>query len=769
MAEGRRKDAALLRANQDRLEQSETRFEDAFASAANGWGIMNLSGRWLRVNAALCRLVGYSEAYLLTENRPSITHPEDIALDQEQIRKMLAGEIGGSQYEKRYIHSDGRVIVVLLSVSLVRDADGAPLNFVVQVVDVTDRNRAEELWRFGLENAGDVVWDWDIPSRGIVFSGKAQQLLGSAAGQAPDTVAGWRALIHPDDVIETKKKTKLLLEVPGYSYASEYRIRCADGTYKWVLSRGLVMSRDRDDNPIRAVGTLADITEVQRLQEKLHQSDKMAALGQLTGGVAHDVNNDLGVIVGSAELILDRAAPGSREEILSSRIITTVQRSRDLVRRMLAFSRQAEIAPEPLELASFLNGFIDTLGRTLGAHIQVRVHTGDLAATYWVNLDRGMLESSLINLTINARDAMPTGGILTLSLATEPGRAGEADTVLLTVADTGTGMSEALQRRIFEPFFTTKPTGGGTGLGLAMVHGFVQQSGGRIDVESRLGSGTRFLLRFPAKAPADLARSEALRSPSGSLPRAVLVVDDNGTLRLTLCEQLASLNCSVREAENFEEAVSVLRSGVKIDFILSDLDLGRGPDGIALALWARKNGYRGPGAIMSGHLNSLTGLPENWQSVQKPIQLNDLRLLLAATGDRGADATKVQHVVSEPPVILVVEDNADMRLVAVEILKREGYRLVEAATAQEALDMLKDNPDIRLVLSDVGLPDMPGSQLAEQIRRLRPATGVRLMTGTFSLQRSSDHKPGAGRVLQKPFTRESLARFVEDALAQIPD
>jgi PAS domain S-box-containing protein len=768
VAEGRRKDAALLRANQDRLEQSETRFEDAFTSAANGWGIMNLSGRWLRVNAALCRLVGYSEAYLLTQNRPSITHPEDIALDQEQISKILTGEIGGSQYEKRYIHSDGRVIVVLLSISLVRDAGGAPLNFVVQVMDVTDRKRAEELWRFGLENAGDVVWDWDIPSKRIVFSGKVKDLLGSAPGQAPDTVSGWRALIHPDDAVEAKKKTNLLLEVPGYSYSSEYRVRCADGTYKWVLSRGLVMSRDRDDNPIRAVGTLVDITEVQRLQEKLHQSDKMAALGQLTGGVAHDVNNDLGVIVGSAELILDRAASGSREEILSSRIITTVQRSRDLVRRMLAFSRQAEIAPEPLELASFLKGFSDTLGRTLGAHIQVRVHTADLAASYWVNLDRGMLESSLINLTVNARDAMAAGGILTLSLATEPGKTGEADTVLLTVADSGTGMSEALQRRIFEPFFTTKPAGGGTGLGLAMVHGFVQQSGGRIDVESRLGAGTRFLLRFPAKAPPDLARNQAPRPPSGPMARTVLVVDDNDTLRLTLREQLTSLNCSVREAENFEKAVAILRSGVKIDFILSDLDLGSGPDGLAFALWARENGYPVPGAIMSGHLNSITGLPENWQSVQKPIQLNGLRVLLAASGGRGTVSTKGQDASSDYPVILVVEDNVDMRLVAVEILKREGYRLAEAATAQEALHMLEDNPDIRLVISDVGLPDMSGSQLAENIRRLRPATCVRLMTGTFSLRRSSDREPGAGQILQKPFTRESLTRFVEDALAQSP-
>jgi len=274
-----------------------------------------------------------------------------------------------------------------------------------------------------------------------------RELLGYSADQVPGTTVAWRGLIHPDDLSEIRKRTKLLQEVPGYSYKCEYRVRCPDGTYKWILSRGLVMSRDRDDKPIRAVGTLADVTETRDLQEKLHQSDKMAALGQLTGGVAHDVNNDLGVILGSAEMILERAPSGSREETLSARILSSVQRSRDLVRRMLAFSRQAQIAPEPLELAGFLRSFIDTLGRTLGAHIQTRILIADPDAAYWVDLDRSMLESCLINLSVNARDAMPGGGVLTLSLATEPGREGETGTVLLSVS----AVAEALVHGTMTP------------------------------------------------------------------------------------------------------------------------------------------------------------------------------------------------------------------------------------------------------------------------------------------------------------------------------
>ena len=761
VAESRRKDALLLQANEERLQQSETRFEDAFDAAAQGMAILSLEGRWLRVNAALCRIVGYSEAELLAMDFQALTHPDDLAHDLAVIRAMLAGESGSRQFEKRYIHQSGNVVTVLLSVTLVRDASGTPVNYVVQVMDITDRKSAEELWRFGLEGAGDVVWDLDIPHERIVFSGKVRELLGCDQAGSPKTIGDWRSLIHPDDLAEVVRKRELLIKVPNYPYACEYRIRCPDGSYKWILSRGVVMSRDRDDKPIRAVGTIVDMTEVRGLQEKMHQSDKMAALGQLSSGVAHDVNNDLGVIVGSAELILEESAHGSREEVLSSRIIATVKRSTDLVRRMLAFSRQAEIAPEPLELVGFLKGFIDTLGRTLGAHIHTRLRVADRTQAYWVSLDRSMLESSLINLAINARDAMPTGGVLTFSLTCERSGQDEPDSVLLTVGDTGTGMSETVRRRIFEPFFTTKPAGGGTGLGLAMVYGFVQQSGGRIDVASEVGAGTRFLLRFPrVPAPSTAAGDRTKAAETDQRVRRVLLVDDNAALRVTLREQLASLNCIVHEAADFEQAADILRSGEPVGFILSDFDLGSGADGMALARWAGENGYRIPGAIMSGHLKPFAGLPANWQSVQKPVRLDDLRMLLAAEG-RGE--TGGQAMGEASATVLVVEDNDGMRFVVAEMLRRAGYKAIEAASARDALMRLKDENSIRLVITDLGLPDMPGTELGKVVRQQYPDTAVLLMSGTPS-RPGAGSIPATGPVLHKPFSKEALIRLVGQAL-----
>jgi len=373
------------------------------------------------------------------------------------------------------------------------------------------------------------------------------------------------------------------------------------------------------------------------MQDQLHQSDKMAALGQLTGGVAHDVNNDLGIIVGSAELISAGAEPGSQEEVLASRIIATVRRSGDLIRRLLAFSRQADIAPEPLELAGFLREFIQTLARTLGSRIQSRLDVADAAAEHWVNLDRSLLESSLINLSVNARDAMPDGGLLTFLLRRDQSQDG-TESVILTITDTGAGMDDAVLQRIFDPFFTTKPAGGGTGLGLAMVYGFVEQSGGRIDVESQVGAGTQFQLTFPAAPPpAQTGTGVTPSRATGKFAHTVLVVDDNETLRDTLCEQFYLLNCAVHEAATFDQAVTALRLFPEIDLIVSDYDLGEGPNGLALAHWARENGYFVPGAIISGHLVRSVPPLKNWRYLRKPIRLDDLRTLLSGTGS-GAES-----------------------------------------------------------------------------------------------------------------------------------
>jgi CheY-like chemotaxis protein len=300
-----------------------------------------------------------------------------------------------------------------------------------------------------------------------------------------------------------------------------------------------------------------------------------------------------------------------------------------------------------------------------------------------------------------------------------------------------------------------------------MVYGFVQQSGGRIDVESELGAGTRFLLRFPAVAPVE--NTQSVQPEPAKFTGAVLVVDDNDVLRATLHEQLSGLGCTVHEAASFEQAVEILRSGAPIEFILSDFDLGIGANGMELAQWAQDHGYRMPGAIMSGHLKSFARLPPGWQSLHKPVRLSDLRPLLAAIRHPEEHASTEKTAPGPRPAatILVVEDNEGMRFVVAEMLRRSGYHTDEAGSAHAALQRLKDDASIRLVITDLGLPDMPGSRLAETIRRQHPGIEVLLMSGTSSQTEREDVLPVLGEVLRKPFSREALTQRVEQALAQM--
>jgi len=248
----------------------------------------------------------------------------------------------------------------------------------------------------------------------------------------------------------------------------------------------------------------------------------------------------------------------------------------------------------------------------------------------------------------------------------------------------------------------------------------------------------------------------------------VLLVDDNAALRVTLREQLASLHCKVHEAADFEQATRVLRSKEPIEFIISDFDLGSGANGLELARWVQDNGLKIPGAIISGHLQSFSGLPQNWQSLQKPVRLRDLRMILAAGRQDNAAAQSERTMPFSPQIpatVLVVEDNDGMRFVTVEMLRRAGYTAVEAATARDALLKLKD-ASIHLVITDLGLPDMPGAELAKEIARHYPAIEVLLMSGTPSRPGMARSASLTAEILHKPFSKDALTRTVEAALTR---
>ena len=390
----------------------------------------------------------------------------------------------------------------------------------------------------------------------------------------------------------------------------------------------------------------------QRMQaeEALRQAHKMEAVGQLTGGIAHDFNNLLTGIIGSLELLDTRIRQGRFKDIdrYVSAARGAAKRAATLTHRLLAFARRQTLDPKPTNINRLVAGMEELIRRTMGAAIEIEV-VG--TAGLWSTLvDPNQLENALLNLCINARDAMPEGGRLTIETANKwlDGQAGgERDLpagqyVALSVTDTGTGMPPEVIGRAFDPFFTTKPTGQGTGLGLSMIHGFVRQSGGQVRIYSELGQGTTMCLYLPRHHGGDAApdaRAEVAEAPPGGAGGTVLVVDDEPVVRALVAEVLDECGCVTIEAEDAAAGLKILQSKARVDLLVTDVVLPGGMNGRQLADAARDlrpglrvlfiTGYAENALVGNGHLNP------DMQVITKPFAVDALarrvRDLLAAT------------------------------------------------------------------------------------------------------------------------------------------
>ncbi|APT59137.1 hybrid sensor histidine kinase/response regulator [Roseomonas gilardii] len=353
--------------------------------------------------------------------------------------------------------------------------------------------------------------------------------------------------------------------------------------------------------------------ERRRIAAALAQAQKMEAVGQLTGGIAHDFNNMLTGVLGSLDLMQARLAKGRFSEL--ERFLglarAGAERAAALTQRLLAFSRRQVLMPQPVELQRLVAGMEGLIRSTIGPEIDIGVTTP--AESWPVLCDPHQMENALLNLCINARDAMPGGGRLAIALANLPASGapdgapdgGGEDQVMLSVSDTGSGMAPEVMRRAFDPFFTTKPIGQGTGLGLSMIYGFVQQSGGQVTIESAPGQGTTLRLCFPRHRGAAIAAPEAgkPRAAIAGLGGTVLVVDDEPSLRLLAAEALREHGCTALEAADAAAALEILRGGTAIDLLVTDIGMPGGMNGRDLALAARE---------LRGRLRVLfiTGYPE---------------------------------------------------------------------------------------------------------------------------------------------------------------
>jgi two-component system cell cycle sensor histidine kinase/response regulator CckA len=460
----------------------------------------------------------------------------------------------------------------------------------------------------------DAVRVWTVTTGALAWAQGLETLLGYTRSAATDEIGFWQKQIHPQDRARTAGSLRDALAAEGNHWTGEYRFRQMDGSYLDLLERGLIV-RDSNGKAVQFVGSLMNVTARKQLQDQLIRSQKMEAFGQLAGGVAHDFNNYLTTILGYSDLLLDEL--GMKGAIAShiSEIRNAAGRASVLTAQLLAFSRKHPLAPCVLEVNSLVTNLERSLLRLLGEDITVECHLHRGKDGTHTKVDPGQLTQIILNLVVNARDAMDHGGSLILETSTvtiEPCEDHESTVekispggyVCISVTDTGAGMSDEVKQHLFEPFFTTKDEGRGSGLGLATSYGIVRQSGGHIWVESELGSGTTvkiLLPQLPAPPAPSYKRPGASKLPTGA--ETILVLEDDVSVRHISVRVLRSLGYQVLEAANGDDAQQLVGNSVnrKIDLLLTDMVMPQ-MSGRHFADWMRKTSPETKVVFISGYL-----------------------------------------------------------------------------------------------------------------------------------------------------------------------
>jgi PAS domain S-box-containing protein len=698
-----------------------------------------------------------------------------------------------------------------LDYSPLLDDQGRPAGVMAIVVETSAKVQAESQMRSSeatfrtlAQSIPNQVWASNADGNVNWYNDRVYEYAGVTPGELDDS--GWAAIVHPEDVVRASQDW-ITSVATGKVYETEFRIRRADGSYRWHIVRALPI-HGQDGATLRWVGTNTDIEDqksaanillhmneilerevMQRTAERdrttlaLQQSQKMEAIGKLTGGVAHDFNNLLQVISGNLQLLYGDVAGNERAERRLDNALAGVTRGAKLASYLLAFGRRQALDPRVVRIGRFISGMEDMLRHSLGEEIEIDTR---IATDLWNTLvDTVQVENAVLNLCINARDAMKGSGKLLIEVSntvldeccgTHPPDVAAGQYVMIAVSDTGCGMTPEVQEQAFDPFFSTKPEGKGSGLGLSMVYGFAKQSGGSVKIDSMVDEGTTVRLYLPRT----LAEEESYPAPEHFAvvggAETVLVVEDDDGVRATVVDLMSELGYRVLKASDPASALAIIDSGEAVDLLFTDVVMPGSLRSPELARRARErlpslavlytSGYTESAIVHGGRLDAgveLLSKPYTRETLARKIrhvlanqkQRGQLRQPVAATtpdvaapigGGSGASG----HDASAGARILLVEDDDELRSTTAELLELLGHTVVQAGEGNRALQLL-DGTQVDVMITDISLPGMSGEVLAQRARELRP--GLRVVFAAGQQPRASLDNSA---VLLKPFSVEKL-------------